>query len=110
MLARRPPVSVQVTIAAGLAVTNLKIDFGDGTSSTLGGATVGGGAPHVYTAVKCTLYRHGHGYTGTSRRDTVVSIAELKPVRVDRDLAGLLYQSEYFVPSSAVASDALFTV
>jgi hypothetical protein len=41
--------SIQVTLASGISVQDLKIDFGDGTSSDLGGAT-SASVPHVYTS------------------------------------------------------------
>jgi PKD repeat protein len=69
-------ISVQITLPSGLAVTNLKIDFGDGTSSTLGGAT-SAAVPHVYTAVGTYTVTvtvtdtSGHSTIGTA----VVSIA-----------------------------------
>jgi hypothetical protein len=40
---------IQVTLASGISVQDLRIDFGDGTSADLGGAT-SASVPHVYTA------------------------------------------------------------
>jgi PKD repeat protein len=42
--------SIQVTLASGISVQDMTINFGDGTSADLGGAT-SASVPHVYTSV-----------------------------------------------------------
>lgn len=68
--------SVQVTVPVGIGVQDMKIDFGDGTSSDLGGAT-SAAVPHVYTAVGTyTVTVTILDTTGTTTTGTaVVSIA-----------------------------------
>jgi hypothetical protein len=41
--------AIQVTLASGITVQDLSVDFGDGSSADLGGAT-SASVPHVYTA------------------------------------------------------------
>jgi PKD repeat protein len=43
-------ITIQVTLPTGISVQDLTINFGDGTSADLGGAT-SAAVPHVYTAV-----------------------------------------------------------
>jgi PKD repeat protein len=42
--------SIQVTVASGISVQDLLVNFGDGTSADLGGAT-SASVPHVYTTI-----------------------------------------------------------
>jgi len=68
--------SIQVSLPTGLGVQNLTVNFGDGTSATLGGAT-SASQPHVYTAVG--TYTVTVTVTDTSGQSTigtaVISIA-----------------------------------
>jgi PKD domain len=68
--------TIQVTVPAGISVQDLQIDFGDGTSADLGGAT-SAAVPHVYTATgSYTVTVTVTDTTGqTTIGTTVVSIA-----------------------------------